>query len=346
MAHLSPQHRRLFRIVVPILSVLVFLLVTELVVRLAGVDTYYQNRLFVLNRALDYPDVFQKDHDLFWRMCPNREAESRFFEGRTYRTNDWGLRGGPIGPRKERRILTLGNSCTFGWGLDEADTYPARLQQLVGPGVDVINGGVPGYSSYQGRVFFEEDLHKLEPDIVLVMFGWNDIWAAANGIPDKEQEFPPRAVIAVQNQLSRLHTYRLLKKLLLSPIEQNPDSLFSRQHPIYRVSPEDFAANLRAICREVRESGGVPVLMTAPLPSEKFFVISGTSANVLRFRAAYNQITRDVAGSEDVRLIDLERDLDGRVRAFDNPSLDPMHFNAAANALAAELIAEAIRGIL
>src|SRR5690348_4786820 len=40
------------------------------------------------------------------------------------RTNEWGLRGGPVPPRdaKIRRILFLGGSITLGWGVQESDT--------------------------------------------------------------------------------------------------------------------------------------------------------------------------------------------------------------------------------
>ena len=100
-----------YRIIFSLVIFLVFLVVVELAVRFGGVDTYYQNRLFVLNRALDYPDVFEKDHDLFWRFRKYRVVTSKFFEGKTYRINSFGLRGDEITDVKnKKRILFLGNS--------------------------------------------------------------------------------------------------------------------------------------------------------------------------------------------------------------------------------------------
>ncbi|MBD3256809.1 hypothetical protein GF377_00150, partial [candidate division GN15 bacterium] len=267
----APKPRLWLRIVVPILVLLLFFAIVESIVRIVDADTHFQNRFFVLNRALDYPSIIKKDHDLFWRLRPNREEASRFYEGKTYRINNLGLRGDNIGGKTKPRIVALGNSCTFGWGVDDNQAFPAVLEEKLDRSYEVINAGVPGYSSYQGRVFFEQELVDLDPDVVLIMFSWNDIWAAAGEIADKDQEFPPPIVIAIQNQLSRLHTYRLLKKLLLTPVEPPTDSLFSHEAPVYRVSRDDFAANLTAICSTARANDCTPVLMTAPIASTQLY---------------------------------------------------------------------------
>ena len=46
-----------------LLILLIFLLLLELALRLASVETHFQNRFFLVNRALDYPEVFLKDHN-------------------------------------------------------------------------------------------------------------------------------------------------------------------------------------------------------------------------------------------------------------------------------------------
>ena len=58
---------------------------------------------------------------------------------------------------------------------------------MLGGKYEVINAGIPGYTSLQGERFLKSDLLKLEPDIVPIMFAWNDHWAAASGIADKDQ---------------------------------------------------------------------------------------------------------------------------------------------------------------
>jgi len=203
---------------------------------------------FVVNRALDYPEVFLRDKKLFWKLKPNQTVKSKFFQGHSYRINSAGLRDKEISKEKTKpRIIALGNSCTFGWGVDSDLIYTSRLKQILDKHYEIINAGVPGYSSYQGRVYFESESVKLKPDYVLILFGWNDHWAAANGIADIDQQLPSKFIINIQNFLSNFHLYRAIKKALLSSIESDIDSLFDRKNTIYRVSVADFEKNIKSI---------------------------------------------------------------------------------------------------
>jgi lysophospholipase L1-like esterase len=337
--------RKLFsRLAAAIVSLLVLLTVLELTVRWFGIDTYFQNRFFVLNRALDYPEVFLKDRDLFWRLRPNQVVTSRFFEGKTYRINSQGLRGEEVSPVKvKKRILALGNSCTFGWGVTYEQTYAEQLERLMGGEYEVINAGIPGYTSLQARRFFEKKLSHLEPDIVLIMFAWNDHWAAANQIPDKDQQFPPQLIITCQNFLSRFHTYRLLKKFLLSAIETNPDSLFDRRGLVYRVGLEDFRENLLAICRLALQRGATPILLTSPIPSLTTYYPPGVRSPMHRYHEKYNQVVRELCESEGIDIINLAVEFDRHDDLYDDAPRDPIHFNARGHRVAAEFIAGSIR---
>jgi lysophospholipase L1-like esterase len=172
------------------------------------------------------------------------------------------------------------------------------------------------------------------------MYGWNDHWAAANGIPDEEQRFPPDIIIALQNGLSRLHSYRLLKKLLLSPIEKHPDSLYDRGQVIYRVGLNDFDANLTAICRAAKERGVVPILMTSPIPQLETYYPLEARSPMHAFHERYNTVVRSVAILEQVPLIDLAAEFDKYGDLWDDALSDPIHFNTKGHRLAADLIGQ------
>jgi lysophospholipase L1-like esterase len=76
------------------------------------------------------------------------------------------------------RIICLGDSNTFGLAVDDQYSYPAQLSQVLnnelGGRAEVINAGVPGYSSRQGLVYLQERLLKYRPNLVIVGFGKND----------------------------------------------------------------------------------------------------------------------------------------------------------------------------
>lgn len=328
-----------------VISVLVVVLV-EVALRLSGLDTTFQNRFFILNRDLDYPEVFDRDCDLFWRLRPGQTVTSRFFEGKTYRINEQGLRGPEIPPVKnEKRILLMGNSCMFGWGVSGEQSTAGRLGQRLDSGFLVINAGVPGYSSLQGLRLLERDLVLLRPDYVVAMYGWNDEWAAAGGIADKDQKSPPRPLVAAQNMLARWHTYRLLKKLLLSVTEPDIDSLWSRTAPVYRVSLDDFRTNLLEICRTAERFNAVPILVTEPQPSNLEYGAQVSGHPAVRQHERYNDVVLSLARDEGFVLVDAAREFERYGNLYDNARRDFIHFNAAGHAVLADLLAGTIRSL-
>lgn len=76
----------------------------------------------------------------------------------------------------EGTIVAMGNSLTEGFGLSEAEAYPAQLErklQAEGHRYQVINAGVSGETS-SGALSRVEWILTLEPDIVILETGGND----------------------------------------------------------------------------------------------------------------------------------------------------------------------------
>jgi SGNH hydrolase-like domain, acetyltransferase AlgX len=82
-------------------------------------------------------------------------------------------------PPGTRRILLLGDSFTEGFAVREEATVRAALESLLrasGCGTwEVINGGTMGYGTDQEYLFFQEEGRRYQPDIVLLMFFYNDL---------------------------------------------------------------------------------------------------------------------------------------------------------------------------
>lgn len=90
---------------------------------------------------------------------------------------------GIIDPVKRKnlfRIITLGDSCTWGVLVDEAQTYSSVLEKLLSERygdqveIEVLNGGILGFSSLQQLRYLTHDLAPYKPDLVIARGNWDD----------------------------------------------------------------------------------------------------------------------------------------------------------------------------
>ena len=103
----------------------------------------------------------------------------------TIRTNSAGFRGPELPEAKqpgEFRVLLLGDSYTFGFGVGDDDTFAHRLQEMLdgragAPGrVSVINAGISSYGTAQQLLLYESARALFEPDLVVLnLFVGNDV---------------------------------------------------------------------------------------------------------------------------------------------------------------------------
>jgi hypothetical protein len=73
------------------------------------------------------------------------------------------------------RIAILGGSTAFGTGVSDKDSWPALLQAKLGKQYEVINYGVPGYSTAENIIQMALIVPEKQPHIVIFYEGWNDI---------------------------------------------------------------------------------------------------------------------------------------------------------------------------
>ena len=229
----------------------------------------------------------------FWTSDPelDRFPMSHGEESTTFpvSTNDEGLRApihSPDKPAGTHRVMALGCSTTFGWGVADAESYPARLETLIRasgrPDVEVINGGQPGYTSFQGRWLWDRTLRHYEPDVVLVGYVVQDARKAAYS--DRSQAVLQQdARFLKDNLLYRSKVYLGLRSLLghvqVRAKERGPQDTGGE----FRVPPGDYVVILRALVSGIQEVGATPVLFGYPLEREGY---TGQHRVILKAAAA------------------------------------------------------------
>ena len=176
----SPRRKVWFRLITVGLVLLLLWGIPEAIVRLANppLESY---QAIAFGGDPNSSKLFIKDWRLHWKLRP---TVATTFLGAAVRTNRAGFRGDEPVPGG-RVVLCLGDSTTFGWRVEQAEPFPARLQaRLRGEGKSptawkVINAGVPGYSSLQLRLLAEQLVPRWKPEVVVVCVGNNEAWPVA-----------------------------------------------------------------------------------------------------------------------------------------------------------------------
>ncbi|OGC78645.1 MAG: hypothetical protein A2Z27_00070 [candidate division Zixibacteria bacterium RBG_16_50_21] len=329
-----------FRILISLFSIAIFLALSETVLRLAGISPKNENLYFLLNPELSYPRFFNRDHYLFWKFRPNQIIKSDFFVEGEYRISSFGLRNQEFSREKPDgmfRIICLGNSNTFGWKQAEKNAYPQQLQELFGPNpsglkIEVINAGITGYSSYQGKLFLKNYILKLKPDLVLVNYGWNDLLPAKYGIEDKNQKMPPQWILDIQNILSKTTLYQILKSFWVGRFSKREEL----KTGIPRISPQDSQANLLELGQICNQNDVSAVFLTNPIA----YLGPGKTSRVHPVNQAYNDVISSLAQNQQFRVLDIAALFYNREDLYDHGRVDYIHYNSEGHRFIARAIYE------
>jgi lysophospholipase L1-like esterase len=232
--------------------------------------------------ALRANRIYRDDEETFWRLragvtitgqnylAPRSVREREPF---TMTTNPDGFRGPAIpiarGP-DALRVVAVGNSSTFGWGVNDDETYPQhlarRLAQLyLGRAVDVMNAGVPGFTTFQGGRILAAEVLPRRPDFIVLSFGFNDSRPAASS--DSAFAVQRRARVArMARAMGRFAIYRSLERLLRRGETGDRLSPGPAERVTVRVPAPEFAMRLRAMVRAARAADAQPILLAMAIP--------------------------------------------------------------------------------
>ena len=278
-----PLRRRLLYITIIYSVFLLLLLAVEVGTRwalphLASLDLFVatpQQRMQVADQQQG--GIFEGDPLLLWRLKPNLDHAVWDFTVLSTNTQsfraDYPIKAKPPGTF---RIICVGDSVTFGyrvpvvWADKPKDydpewlPYPMLLEKQLrqanlGRQIEVITMAVPGYTSHQGLAWLRHDIDYLQPDMVIVSFGWND--ASLSDIPDREairtDWYPVAVRWLVDHSQAFAHATNWLRRRNKPP--QAPPI-----KPSPRVSEAEYVNNFLAIVNLARARRAGVMVIGAP----------------------------------------------------------------------------------
>ncbi len=295
-------------------------LATEVLFRIflpptSALSVFAKNTFAFNTRASYGRQIFESDPLLGWKLMPSIHQAVWDFTDVT--TNDQGYRYHKnIGLKKTDtvRIVALGDSVTFGYRVPlvyPMTAKPNRLQrsypqlmedylQEKNPmkQIEVVPMAVPGYSSFQGLKWFERDGLSLKPDLVTIMYGWND--TDLNAAPD---------IVSLQNsKLAVISRAVISKSQILTKIAgifSDKSSTVSVANTSVRVSEEDYVNNILAIAGMAMSNGSKIVIIG------QVYRDSSTNPAQAKRVADYRQALAEAAKSHGIPYLEIDELTEG-----------------------------------
>lgn len=317
-------------LVVALLPLLAFGLVMEAQLR-AFVDTTRTERTSAWTEFRPHPTMF-------WRLRPGLDVDITMRDQAFHlATNSLGLRGPEVPFQKPPggwRAWCLGDSITYGYGVNEDETYEARLQGLLQEKhpdrkIEILNGGCPGWSSFQARQLTEAVGLQFQPDLYILAFVYAD--PAFEDVADSARVDANPLVRWTKLGLNQSELYMYMRQRVMR--RTNPRGLTPEDYrlTVPRIPEKEYRENLTWFAEQAKRTGGHVIFLNLakrePDPHDGY--------------AAYRKMARETMESTG----NVWLDIDALFRSQPNPEglySDRIHPNAEGFALMARAIADAV----
>lgn len=310
----SPRRSRLRKGLFALACVAALPLVLELLlqiyVRVRGVELPFEYYV---------PDLYEPDPELGAQLKPSTETK---FRGRVYRHNSLGTLGPEFSPERPRdvlRIFTCGESSSY------LEDYPRELETRLnrktrqgGKRVEVINLGVPGYTSRANLLRLKRYL-QYDPHLVLYYGAVNDAMLAFGWEPGPNPAEPYQESFLRKSLL----VFFVTRTLRPGQPEKGPGRFPSR--PIETDPARNlarYATNVREIVRESRSKGRGALLATFV-----YLQMGPVKDPLVEAIQQYNEALRKIAKEEGAYLVDTASLIEGDPAVHRPHFVDPVHFD-------------------
>jgi lysophospholipase L1-like esterase len=183
-----------------------------------------------------------------------------------YKTNSLGYRNPEIGPKKGKRLLFLGDSITFGQGVNEEWTFVRLLENLAraqGEIWEPINGAVEGLGTNGELAVLNETGLALKPDVVVLDFYLNDFLESPGVFLTRLPGMLERSRLA--HKLEGFFTSRLFLTIaeknisVIQPMQKPPDEIYAwrdefKKNSTVRIPQQKFDPTAQAFHEAVLQN--------------------------------------------------------------------------------------------
>ena len=298
-------------------------------------------------------EIYQPDPQVIWRLKPDQNCHTKI-DHKPVRINHHGTRGAEFADTKPVgtfRILSIGDSRTFGWGLTDDETYSALLAKRwqeknpTGKKIEVINCGVNAWSYPQMSVFFREYALRWQPDLVILAEA--NLWTQFSDKADPAFISQMMNRVRLKNFLRRFALYHYVVEVQLQefyskqrskfiPVDPKQDALFKEQQ---QKDPDAVFRNaIEQLCAVALSNRVQPVLVYIPTQTALLTPTTNSFTEVLRVKKALGQ-------KLNVPLLDLTPDLQARANEL-YLDADPVHLNATGNEIIGQRLFEVVSPLL
>ena len=280
---------------------------------------------------------------LLWEMVAGTRTEM----GVEVSVNTLGFRGPQTTQAKPtgiRRVLLIGDSTVYGHGVAQEAAFASRLDESLGPSIEVINLGVPGYSTEQSLNLMDLRGWSLEPDLLVIASLWSD--NNFDAFIDKEllserSAFEHSSVAGVSRVLQRSALFRWMDwHLRLGPKAEAVNTvgwMLGRQPTggFRRVPVNDYGSNLQRLVDLAAAKGAQTTFLALANSSDLGAPTEGAIAWPL-----YRQVMADVALRNGAPVLDVQSAFEADGAPWEDLFLDEMHPTERGHALIAGALLE------
>lgn len=230
--------------------------------------------------ALEWLSMFEEASGFRVRLIPNIErsvvntfSQIPFEKNSKYsiKANSLGFRSAEIKPEKNLntfRILIFGDSSSFGWGVNQNESFSFLLPSLLKDTnssiqIEVGNFAIPGDSSEYGHLIAQLFIPKYNPDLVILGFGANDAKRSSVTHTSQVEKFRSNSFISSAQGVAQYSAlFRSLRALITRITKAQPAAGTKKDNNLRpAVTKERYSSNLKHMAKLSIDSGAKQVLI-------------------------------------------------------------------------------------